>query len=165
MTGKKGFTLLEIIVVMIIIGILAAIALFNFRTSIEQTRAQTAQNNLMAIAAGQEKYYEDHGYYSNLSRADLFAALNLSPSSNDPFFNNYTCTVVAACNPASIPYSCTVATPYNCTTNDGTDYLKLTYATPTAGTGGAVITCCDVNNNTSSLCPPNLLCPAPSSTL
>jgi len=50
MADRKGFTIIEIIMVIMILGVLAAIALPIFSSSVEQTKAQAARNNLMAIA-------------------------------------------------------------------------------------------------------------------
>ena len=47
--NNKGFTLLEIIVVMIIVGVLAAIALPNLFANVERQRAQEAMSTIGAI--------------------------------------------------------------------------------------------------------------------
>ena len=63
MADKKGFTLMELIVVMVIVAICLGLAIPSFVKSIEQTGARAAQNNLYAIAAAQEKFYEDWSSY------------------------------------------------------------------------------------------------------
>jgi prepilin-type N-terminal cleavage/methylation domain-containing protein len=109
MAGRKGFTLIEIIVVLAIAGIAAAIAIPNLINSIEQTKAQEAKNNLLAISAAQEKYFEDHGsYYYGVNPN---ANLSLSSVTGDPF-----------------SYSCSITfqnIPYNCTAGDNRDTLTL----------------------------------------
>ncbi len=47
--NKKGFTLLEIVVVMIIVGVLAAIALPNLFANVERQRAQEAITTIGVI--------------------------------------------------------------------------------------------------------------------
>jgi len=100
---------------MIIVGLLAAVALPSFVTSVEQTKAQTAKSNLLAIEAGQQKYNEDHSSYCTAascgSNTAINIALNLSIAGNDPFA--YSCAAVVA------------AIPYNCTASDGTVSLTL----------------------------------------
>lgn len=51
-----GFTLIEVITVVIILAILASFALPTYYNYIEYNRAQTAKNNLLAIATAQEKF-------------------------------------------------------------------------------------------------------------
>ena len=55
--NKSGFTLLEIIIVIIIIGILASIALPKFFKTIEFSRGQEALANLGTIRQAMERCY------------------------------------------------------------------------------------------------------------
>jgi prepilin-type N-terminal cleavage/methylation domain-containing protein len=113
MTTSKGFTMIEILVVLIIIGLGAAFIIPNLTTSVELSRAQTAKQNLLAISASQQKYFEDNGAYCvgalGAGTNALYACLRLQTS--DSF--TYTC-VAAGGN-----------IPYNCTATDGTDTLSL----------------------------------------
>jgi prepilin-type N-terminal cleavage/methylation domain-containing protein len=144
MADKKGFTLLELIVVIIIVGACLGFVIPSFINSMEQTKAQAAQNNLYAIAAAQEKFYEDWGSYcistgSNPTGGttycgdtmnDLNANLHLSIFSNDPF-----------------SYSCAVSgSYYSCTATDSADTLTLTVTAV-----GASVSC--VNAANPSYCP------------
>ena len=104
MSVSKGFTLVEIIVALFIVGILAAITIPSYVASMEQTNAQAAKNNLMSISAAEQKYYEDHGIY--YTGGNLMATLSLTTATNDAF--TYSCTVTAQ------------TIPYNCTASDGT---------------------------------------------
>jgi type II secretion system protein G len=63
MSKNKGFTLIEIIVALVIIGVLAAIAFPSYTTLIEQGRVKNAEYNLMAIANAQQVYYYNNGQY------------------------------------------------------------------------------------------------------
>lgn len=52
----KGFTLVEIMIVVLIIGILLAIAVPNFVRARETSRARTCVANLKQIDSGKEQY-------------------------------------------------------------------------------------------------------------
>lgn len=64
---KSGFTLVELVVVVAIVGVLAAIAIPNFIRY--QLRAKTTEAlvNLQAIAKSQEAYYAEFGSYLSVS--------------------------------------------------------------------------------------------------
>ncbi len=63
---KKGFTLVELMVVIVVMGILAAIALPQFGNAIAKARAAEAPNNLHKISVAQEMYkVETKGYADN----------------------------------------------------------------------------------------------------
>jgi prepilin-type N-terminal cleavage/methylation domain-containing protein len=53
---NKGFSLLELIVVVVIIGILALATIPNMRDPIEKGRAKNAEFNLLAIYSAQKRY-------------------------------------------------------------------------------------------------------------
>ena len=54
--NKKGFTLVEIMIVVAIIGLLAAIGIPSFAKARDSSREKACVNNLRMIAAGGEQY-------------------------------------------------------------------------------------------------------------
>ncbi len=62
--NKKGFTLIELMIVVAIIGILAAIAIPNFMNYQCKAKQSEAKSNLGTIRTNQEAYRAEHDTYS-----------------------------------------------------------------------------------------------------
>jgi type IV pilus assembly protein PilE len=62
---SNGFTLMEIMIVVVILGILAGIAIPAYQTYVERSRRVDATTELMRIAAAQEKFYLQNNTYAN----------------------------------------------------------------------------------------------------
>jgi len=64
METKKGFTIIELIVVIAIIAVLAAIVLVNVMQYVGKARDTAVMANLKQIAIPATTYYEDQGNYN-----------------------------------------------------------------------------------------------------
>lgn len=69
MTYRKalGFTLIELMIVVVVVGILAAIAYPAYRSSVIKTRRSDAKIALTNAAALEEKWYMDNNTYATNS--------------------------------------------------------------------------------------------------
>jgi type IV pilus assembly protein PilE len=84
--GSAGFTLIEMMIVVAIIGILAAIALPSYRNYVLRGKIVDATNKLSASRAKMEQYYQDNRTYVS----------GCSFGSNDTTDFAFTCSGVKA---------------------------------------------------------------------
>jgi type IV pilus assembly protein PilA len=68
--SKKGFTLVEIMIVVVIIGLLAAMAIPAFQKVRQNSQDKTIINNLRQINAAAQQYFLENGVTS-VAYADL----------------------------------------------------------------------------------------------
>lgn len=72
MKNKKGFTLLELLVVVLIIGVLAAIALPEYNMAVGRARYATLKDNARAIKSAMDRYYmAQNSYTDKLTDLDI----------------------------------------------------------------------------------------------
>lgn len=62
--GRKGFTLVEVLIVVIIIGILASIGIPQFAASIEKAKGGEARAGLGHIQTGEKVYFAENEFYT-----------------------------------------------------------------------------------------------------
>lgn len=81
---KNGFTLIELMIVVVILGILAAIAYPSYQEQVRQTRRANAQANLMELASYMERYYTENFTYVGTQGALPF---DQSPKTGTAYYN------------------------------------------------------------------------------
>ncbi len=95
-----GFTLIEVMVVVVIVGILASIAYPSYQDIVRQTRRSDALSALMDMMAKQERYFTDFNTY--VKDGDL-AKLGFTVTSNKvATTGNYYLISAAACTGSTL---------------------------------------------------------------
>lgn len=60
---EKGFTLIELMVVILIIGLLATIVVQNLRGATDRAKRVKAEADISALKTALDRYYLDNGFY------------------------------------------------------------------------------------------------------
>ena len=63
--GKRGFTLIELTIVLLIMGILAAMATYTYRMLINKARMTQAKTVLAHLSRMETTFYSDHDRYTD----------------------------------------------------------------------------------------------------
>ena len=82
--NRSGFTLIELMIVMTIIGILAAISVPNYQWGVIRAREAVLRENLYALRSGIDQHYADQGRYPETIQA-LVDKKYLRGLPKDPF--------------------------------------------------------------------------------
>ncbi len=81
--NQDGFTLIELMVVILIIGLLATIVVQNLRSATDKAKRVKAQADISQIKSALDRYYLDAGSYPTSDQG--LPALTAAPTSgNDP---------------------------------------------------------------------------------
>lgn len=144
-SSRKGFTLVEILIVVIILGILAAIVIPQFTNASQSARQSSLQSQLQTLRSQIELYKLQHGdtlpalvtnwtpftsasTYSGQSFGPYMQAAPLNP------LNNYG-TVVDGTGAAAAGSACGFVYDYNSGNGTGRIYGTDATGTAIAGTG------------------------------
>ncbi len=70
-TKQAGFTMLELMIVIVIIGVLMSIAIPAYTSSVQKSRRTDAKNALLDLATREEKFYSVNNKYTQTA-TDLY---------------------------------------------------------------------------------------------
>lgn len=90
----RGFTMIELVIVMAMLGLLLSLALPHYMATLERGREQVLQSNLATMREAIDKYYGDRGRYPD-KLEDLVTQRYLRAIPNDPYLEAPTWVVVA----------------------------------------------------------------------
>jgi len=99
MKHNKGFTLIEIMIVVVIIGILAAVAYPSYVSSVIKTNRASGKNMMLQLAQQEERYYTENNTYGILTALGYPASPVFSQN------NTYSITLVVTAPTATTPAS------------------------------------------------------------
>jgi general secretion pathway protein G len=98
-TAQRGFTLIEMVVVMATIGLLLALALPKYLSTLERGKEQVLRQNIVLMREALDKFYGDTGKYPERLE-DLVTRRYLRAVPIDPFTESATWVVVAPKDPS-----------------------------------------------------------------
>ncbi|TAN65292.1 MAG: type IV pilin protein [Methylobacter sp.] len=122
-TKIRGFTLIELMIAVAILGILASVAIPNYREHITKSKRAEAQGALVTFANAMEQWRLERGSYLGAAQGGLDFGPPAIFSTTVPISGgktNYTLTIKSA---TSTSYTL-AATPTGSQASDG--YLELT---------------------------------------
>lgn len=88
MNRQQGFTLIELMITVAIIGVLAAVAYPSYQNSVQKSRRADAQAALVELAGFMERFFtENNRYDQDVGGTAVSLPFTASPKSGGAFYN------------------------------------------------------------------------------
>lgn len=84
---KQGFTLMEVLIVIVVLGVLVGLAVPNYFRTVEKTRSNEAIANLKTIHMGQKIYRVDNNTFYGPSSSLSSINQNLNTDVTEEFYS------------------------------------------------------------------------------
>ena len=118
---KNGFTLIELMVVMAIIGVLLTVAVPRYFHSVDKSKEAVLHQNLQLTREALDKYFGDNGKYPD-SLDDLLTKKYLRSAPYDPITESATTWVIVAPDSADKGAVYDIKSGAESTALDGSNY-------------------------------------------
>ena len=94
MKKTKGFTLVELVIVIVIVGILAIVAVPIYRGYTRKAMASEGKSLLGSVSTSQKIYYAENGIFHTVGATSYDSVLDVDARANK-YFTSYTVTASA----------------------------------------------------------------------
>lgn len=134
--SSRGFTLIEVLMVVAIIGILVAVAVPSYRNNLMVSRRAEAKTVLLQVASDQERFYSSNNTYS--TNAQPLASPAVATRTSE---NSFYLVTVAACGAGISSCFLATATAQGDQATDDCTTLTLNSVGTRGATGSTVEEC------------------------
>lgn len=133
---QQGFTIVELLIVIVVIGILAALVITTFTGIQQKARNTERQTDIKAIHGQVEAYYAQNGKYPTLANLNdsTWRTANIKGLDVDALQDPKGAAATLVATPAANAYSYAV-TPANCDNGAGGDCTTYTLTATYEGGG------------------------------